>query len=255
MGLDFVDVMICIEDKFLIEIREGAEKLRDVEELCDWVEQKIREKNEGIESFPNISKTVSDSVHKILAEKFNIADTTQITDDLSLSRLADFSASPIPYNFWQQLRKIQNDDTDELKMIKSYMISCDYLSVFNTMLASVFLFIGITFWCVIVFPLVLGYHLLTSWRTVIALFTPSIMFFGIQPIFNWIQRNKKSKITVAEIINHIVKQKHKHSVRTDGQPYSRKEIEQGVLEILHERLSINGEITLDDRLVEDLGMG
>ncbi|MDR1480823.1 MAG: hypothetical protein LBJ00_18000 [Planctomycetaceae bacterium] len=217
------------------------------------VEQKIREKNRGIDFFPNTLQEVSDSARETLAEKFNITDTTQITDDLSLSRLADFSASPIPCNFWQQLRKIQKDDTDELKMIKSYIISREYISAFKTLMLSVAISLGFMF--LLSFLPTMSLSIWNEDTILAVLFAPSVILFGRRAILNWIRRNKKSKIKVTEIINHIVKQKHKHSVRPDGQPYTRKEIEQGIAEILCDILGVKPKkITPDARLTKDLGM-
>jgi acyl carrier protein len=276
MGLDFVEIMCSIDDKFFIELDEydidlmfgnkeyQSKKSRweitqeinqrlTVRFLCDLVEQKIREKNRGIDFFPNTLQEVSDSARETLAEKFNITDTTQITDDLSLSRLADFSASPIPCNFWQQLRKIQKDDTDELKMIKSYIISREYISAFKTLMLSVAISLGFMF--LLSFLPTMSLSIWNEDTILAVLFAPSVILFGRRAILNWIRRNKKSKIKVTEIINHIVKQKHKHSVRPDGQPYTRKEIEQGIAEILCDILGVKPKkITPDARLTKDLGM-
>jgi acyl carrier protein len=264
MGLELAEIFINIEDKFSIEIEEeelwfdksqqaNVDEYTDqltVKFLCDLVERKIQEKNKGISSFPNILCRVGDSVRETLSKQFNISDPTRIVNELSLEQLADFSASPISAGFWRQLRKIRKDDADELKTIKSYLLYREYVSAFKILVLP----LGIT----VVFSVWLWILLLKNVSNflVILLVPIGILFgilFGIRAIVNWTRRRNRSQITVGEIIDYIVDKKRDRSVRADGLPYSREEIEQGVIKILCESLFVKPEdITMGTRLIKDL---
>jgi acyl carrier protein len=264
MGVDILDIVFHIEKKYYITIdrsdlipdevlgQKNIDEYLDrftVKFLCDLVEQKIREKNKEINSFPNVLQEVGNSVRETFSKQFNIPDTTKITNELSLEQLANLSASPIHAGFWRQLRKRRKDDTDELKMIKSYLISREYVSVFKTLALSFVITFAFFVWLFIS-----DWEGVNVLKILAALFVPSCVLFGIRAIVNLTKSRSGSKITVAEMINYIVDQKRDHSVRTDGQPYSRKEIEQDIAEILCDCLALKPEkITPDARIVKDLG--
>jgi acyl carrier protein len=269
MGIDILDIVFRLEKKFSILIersdftgseeewinksqQENADKYINqltVKFLCDLVEQKIQKKNKGIDSFPNMLHEAGNSVRETLSKQFNISDPTRIANELSLDQLADFSASPISTGFWQQFRTIRKDDADELKTIKSYLISREYVSAFKTLALSFGITSALCGWL-----LISGLLRKDVLYFLTVLFAPSGILFGIRAIVNWTRCGNKSQITVAEIINYIVDQKRDHSVRADGLPYSREEIEQSVAEVLCESLAVNPEkITQDARIIKDLG--
>jgi acyl carrier protein len=297
MGVDILDIVFNIEKKYCVTI-ERSDLIPDevlaksqgksfdeytdrftVKFLCDLVERKIREKNEGI-LFPNVLQEVGDSVREILSKQFNIpepvwaagfapeqplhvvalacsasrrlerlqhiTDTTRITNELSLGQLADLAGLPVSGGFWRRFRKGRQDDTDELKMIKSYLISREYISAFKTLV----LLFGITF-------VFFVWFFIADWSSVDVLKIGAVLsciLFGIRAIVNWARSGSRSRITVADIINYIVDKKRDHSVRADGQPYSREEIEQGISDILCDCLALKPEkITPDARIIKDLG--
>jgi acyl carrier protein len=272
MGLDIAELLLEIEENFSINILEEDMVNKSQHEsvieyddrftvkfLCDLIERRIQKKNEGINSFPNLFPEINNSVHETLSKQFNISDHNQIVNESSLEQLANLSASPLPAGFWRRFRKIQKDDEDELKSIKSYIVSREYISTVD---------IGCLSFCISIvllgflcfFELLLfmdGKLSRFAWRSfLVILFAPSCILFGIRAIVNWVRCGRKSQITVAEIVNHIVDKKRDHSVRIDGSPYSREEIEQGVIELISKHTSVKQkDITMDCCIIKDLGLG
>ena len=218
--------------------------------LCGIVENKIRAKNNGIDTFPNISLQVSHSVPKTLAKCFNIADSSRIVQEMRLEQLAGLS--PLPKNFWRQFYKRFKDDSDELKAIKVCVRSCELVSAWDTSFWSFFVtFVScLWFWLGVVFDF---FHFdVLPFLTV--LFIPSLVLFGSRFVMNWKRCGQASRVTVGEIIDALVEQRPDHSVRADGLPYNRKEIEQIVAEILCEALAVKPEeVRPEARIIHDLG--
>lgn len=256
MGIDLLDIVYRLEKNFSIRIdradivdseewnrtvrskektqqelqNEFVDKLT-VRFLCDLVEQKIREKNEGIDRFPNMLRQVEDSVRETLSEHFNIADSSGIKRVFRLEQLAHLSESPLAVDFWKRFHKIRQDDSDEWKSIKAFALSREYVSAWKTC----FLSFGITF-VLCIWLWIIG----CLWKDVshflIVLFVPGIILFGLRFVINWTRHNKPSQIAVGEIIDYLVDRKRDHSVRADGLPYSRAEIEKIVADTLIESL-------------------
>jgi uncharacterized protein (DUF433 family) len=89
---------------------------------------------------------------------------------------------------------------------------------------------------------------------VAALLVPGIVLFGLRFVVNWKRCRRASRITVREIIDDLVDQRSDHSVRADGLPYNRVEIEQIVAKILCEALAVKPEeIKPEARIYKDLG--
>jgi len=220
-----------------------------VKSICDLVEQKIREKNEGVNGFPNVLLQVNNSVLETLAKQFNIADPSKIDTKFRLNQLADLSVSPLSTAFWKRFYRIQRNDLSELKAIKVYVLSRELVSAWNTLYLSsvitisffILLLIGGFFWDGVLYFLT-------------ALFVPGIILFGLRSIVNRQRSYKASRVTVGEIIDYLADQRQDRSVRADGLPYSRTEIEQCVAKILCEVLAIElEEIKPESRLIQDLG--
>ena len=269
MGLDLLDIVYRLEKNFSIKIdREdflGSEEDWDnkptqqtfdeyadrltVKFLCDLVERKIREKNDKADVFPNVLLAVGHSVRQTLAKTFGIADQKTVREDYRLAQLAKMAASPLPVGFWRRLRKMRKDDPDELKEIKAFLRSREYISAEKTMALS----LGITFvWCL--WLGIIG----QLWKDIssflVVLFVPGVILFGLRFVFNGTYRRKFSDVTVGEIIKNIADRQRDHSVRADGLPYSREEIEQFVAETLVEALAVDPkEIKPEAKLIKDLG--
>jgi len=216
-----------------------------VRTLCDLVEQKIREKNEGTNAFPNVWLQVNNFVPEILSKQFNIADTSKIERKLRLEQLADLSDPPLSALFWRRFLTICRGDPNELKAIKAYVLSRELVSVWKTL----FLSLGITTACCLWFGIWTD-----IWTIFVLLFVPAIILFGLRSIVNRVNRRKASRVTVGEIIDNLVDQRSDRSVRADGLPYSRTEIEQGVAEALCKSLAVKPEeIKPEARIYNDLG--
>jgi hypothetical protein len=268
MGLDLAELLVMIQEDFSIRIGEEDEDVlfnklpqESVEEydarftvgfLCDWVERQIQKKNEGIDSFSNILPEVSNSVRETLAKQFKISNPAQISTESSLEQLANLSASPLTTKFWRRLRKIRKNDTDELKAIKSYIVSRECIDVVDTAALSCVIVFVLCFSLVVVETLLFFYY--TGQFLFAAFVVPIGILFGIRVLVNWVRCGRKSQITVAEIINHIVDKKRDHSVHIDGSPYSREEIEQDVIKIVSD---VSGAmfITMDMHIIKDLNLG
>ena len=283
MGLDLLDIVFRLEKTFSIRIEAGdifdlsgwkdldrtkplskefADKIT-VKTLCDLVEYKIRMKNDGIGEFPNVSFQVTNSVSKTLATCFNITDSSKIEQKLRLEQLVDLADSPLSPDFWRRFHKICRGDPDELKTIKTYARARVFISKWKTFCWSfgitfvwgLMLYLGSTVWLCYNTLVVRGTMWIDDFENFLTvLFIPGIILFGLQYATNWKRCGQASRITVEDIINHLCEQRTDHSVRADGFPYSRAEIEQGVAEILCEALAVKPEeIKPEARIVTDLG--
>ena len=276
MGIDLLDIVYRLEKNFSIRIdradivdpeewnqtvrskEKTQQELQDefidkltVKFLCDLVEQKIREKNEGADSFPNMLRQVEDSVLKMLSEQFNVSDSSAIKRDFRLEQLAHLSESHLTPNFWKRFHRISKDDSDEWKSIKTYVLSREYVSAWKTFSLS----FGMTF-VLCVWLWIIGCLWKDVFYFLVVLLVPLIILFGIRFVINWTRRKKPSQVTVGEIIDYLVDQKRDHSVRADGLPYSRVEIEQIVADALVESLAVDlEEIKPEARIIKDLGAG
>ena len=282
MGIDLLDIVFRLEKMFSIHIERkdifDILELKDtnnppasdaidkftVKTLCDVVEHKIRKKNEGIGDFPNVSLQVANSVPKTLATYFNIADSSKIERKLRLEQLVDLADSPLPVGFWRRFHKICRGDPDELKTIKVYVRSRELVSAWGmfwrsfgiTLLWGLMLYLGSTVWlcCNTLRGNALWIDDVKNFLTI--LFIPAIILFGLRFIVNWKRCGQASCVTIEEIINDLGEQRADRSVRADGLPYSRTEIEQGVAEVLCEALAVKPEkIKPEARIIKDLGAG
>ena len=269
MGLDLLDIVYRLEKNFSIKIdredffgseeewgnkplQQAIDEYTDrltVKFLCDLVEQKIREKNEKADDFPNVLLAVANSVRQTLAKTFGIDNWEMIREDYRLSQLAKMSASSLPVGFWRRFRTMRKDDPDELKEIKIFLRSREYIPAGKTTALSFGITFALCLWLWIIGDL---------WKDIfsflVVLLVPCVIFFGLRFVLNWTRRRKASDVSVGEIINDIADRQRDHSVRADGLPYSREEIEIFVAETLVEALAVDPkEIKPEARLIRDLG--
>ncbi len=277
MGVDLLDIVYRLEKTFSIRIdREGFfgpmsewdEALRSgqktqqqlfdkysdrltVKFLCDLVERRIREKNEGIDTFPDFLAETKKSVHGALAEFFDITNPSLIEGDDTLAALCEKAKIPSPR--WSQLYRIRKSDTPTLKLIKMQVSSRELISS------------GKALWQSITVPIILyvllllfGSFLLS--RELVGLLAiavwslPIVLFFERRFVINRFRSRRPPRITVDELIQELVKLRPDHSVRADGISYSRAEIEQAVAEALIEALAVKPEeIKPEARIIKDLG--
>ena len=237
LGLEKIKQRIPSADFSSLEkkpIIQNLATILTVGALCDLVENKIRAKNKGIDTFPNISLQISHSVPKTLAKCFNIADSSRVIQEMRLEQLAGLSDTPLPKNFWRRFYKICRGDPDKLKTIKVCVRSRELVSTWKTfcwsfvitLIWALVLYLGSTVW--------LCCNALGSYGTLwiddvrlflTVLFIPGFVLFGFQFAVNWNRCGQAPRMTVAEIIHDIGEQRTDRSVRADGLPYSRKEIE------------------------------
>jgi len=226
--------------------------------LCDIVENKIREKNEVNNEFPNVLLQVSNSVSETLSKHFNIADSSKIERNLRLEQLADLSDSPLPSDVWRRFHKIRRDDPVELKAIKTCVRSRVFIPIWKTSYwaITISLVCGLMLWLCIAMWLhnALRINDFVYLLTVLLVLAPIFISSGLRFAVNWKRCGRASRIMVGEIIDCLVEQRPDHSVRADGLPYSREEIEHTVAEILCEVLAVEPkEVRPESRLIHDLG--
>ena len=226
--------------------------------LCDLVECKIREKNEDINDFPNMLLQAGNSVTETLAKQFNIADSSKIDQKLRLEQLTDMSDPPLPTDFWRRFYKIQRNETSELRAIKACVRSRMFVSIWKTtyltitisLVCGIILWLGSVVWLHNALWLNDVFYLLT----VLFVLLPIFILFGLRHVVNWKRCHHPSRVTVGEIIDVLVDLRPDHSVRGDGIPYSREEIEQIVAEVLCETLGVKPEeIRPEANIFHDLG--
>ena len=227
LGLEKIKQRIPSADFSSLEkkpIIQNLATILTVGALCDLVENKIRAKNKGIDTFPNISLQISHSVPKTLAKCFNIADSSRVIQEMRLEQLAGLSDTPLPKNFWRQFHKRFLDDSDELKAIKVCVRSRELVSAWDTFLWSFFVtfVMGLWFWLALAFDF-FDFDILSF--IIVVLLIPSLALSGLRFAVNWKRCGQASRVTVGKIIDTLVEQRPDHSVRADGLPYSRKEIE------------------------------
>ena len=226
--------------------------------LCDIVEQKIRKKNEDASGFPNVLLQINTSVSKMLAMCFNIADTEKIKRELRLEQLISLSDTPLPTDFWKRFHKIQRAEPNEWKAIKTYVRSRVLISIWKTSYwaLTISLICGVIFWLGSTVLLLEAFWINDILFLLMALFVPAPIpiLFGFRFVANWKRCGQASRVTVGEIIDYLVDQRPNRSVRGDGLPYSREEIEQGVAVALCESLGVTPEeIRPEARIYQDLG--
>jgi len=219
--------------------------------LCDLVEQKVREKNKD-GNFPNVSLQISNSVSETLSKHFNIADSSKIDRNLHLEQLAGLSDAPLSPDVWRQFYKICRDDPDDLKTIKVCIRSQELVSTWDAFCWSLIItiIVGVWFWN----GIALGFFYFDVLSCITVLSIPGVILFGSRFVMNWKRCGRAPRTTVGEIIDYLVGQRPDRSIRADGLPYRREEIEQIVADILCEVLAVEPEkVTPKARILHDLG--
>ena len=226
--------------------------------LCDLVENKISEKNKEVGEFPNALLQVSNSVSETLSKQFNISDTPKIERNLRLEQLARLSDSPLPSDAWRRFHKIRRTDPDELKSIKTCARSLVLISIWKTSYSAIIISLvcGLALWLCSAVWLhnIFWINDVLYLSTVLFVLAPIIILFGVRFVVNWKRCGRASRVTVGEIIDYLVDRRPDHSIRADGLPYSRSEIERIVGDTLCEALAVEPkEVRPEARIFHDLG--
>ncbi|MCL2743274.1 MAG: hypothetical protein FWE67_05430, partial [Planctomycetaceae bacterium] len=184
--------------------------------------------------------------------------TSKIELNLRFEQLARLSDSPLPSDAWRRFHKIRRTDPDELKSIKTCARSLVLISIWKTSYSAIIISLvcGLALWlCSAVwFHNIFWINDVLYLLTVLFVLAPIITLFGLRFVVNWKRCGQAPRVTVGEIVNYLVNKRPDHSVRADGLPYSREEIEQFVAEVLCESLAVKPEeIRPEARIVHDLG--
>ncbi len=252
MGLDFVEVMMAIEDKFGVTIVSGEfdlpEKKVLVKDLYDIVERNTCKQAAAVLESQGFQEKTFEDVRHTFADGLELAQSDFWDKETTLKQLYDQIPTGKRKKIWKKFRshyKIRTQSTI-LHFVnakyKRHLLAawCGYFAFVFVIPACV----GQCFWQLgLVVPVIF--------------FVPGSIFW----LYLWgeiCERHRNAippNVTLGEIADHIIVQ-HRKSLKEDGSPYTRSEIEEIVKQILCCELGLKPEdVTPEADLVRDLGMG
>ena len=264
MGIDFLDIMYRLKKELGIRFERedfhftpGGKYL--VGEFYNLVEQKVCKASREILDSPDYWEKMFSEVRQAFAEGLSLSESERWTKETTVRQLYEQIPETERRKTWRKFRKYHvgygiaqkiNWAIDSKYPDTPFLIGC---------LGSLFLFI--------LSPvLLIGYYFYAKtwlfknnveWGLGFVFILSVILFW----LLNWGYIDKRRRVnflpnmTLGEVIDQIVL-REKKSLKNDGVPYTREEIEAIVKAALCAALAVKPEeVTPEKDLVRDLGMG
>lgn len=234
MGLDYAEVLLAIEEEFLIEIPENdAQNFVTVKDVVDCVEGRIRE-----------NEVPAWKGKEILLDKTsNLRD--ELATALGVSREEIPADAPLEKLIPRRMRKNLWENSPQLACTGKLRRSCmQFLFFFVLVIAGFYFFLALANGAGIgVVPgLVLwGIFLLAFYR----------IFRDRKTVFPF-----SGSTTITDVARILIA-KEGIRINRNGEPWTREQIESRIVEMIAEVAGIQKpeQITLESRLVDDIALG
>lgn len=250
MGIDFLDIIYRVEKTFGIRfVREEFDFSQGrylVGDFYDLVERKVCAAAKDILETPDYRGKILNEVKRALSEELDVEDDW--TEETTLGRIYEQIPETERKKTWKQFRtQAPTDSNVNVARIVDEKSNRSLKAVWIGYIAFL-LVISLIF----LNPLVNRGNGVVSFAGFVLVAAPSLIF--------WIKYNdyrcymSVPQLTLGEIVDSVIEQR-RQSLKKDGSPYTREEIEEGVKAALCEALAVKPkDVTPEKDLVRDLGM-
>jgi acyl carrier protein len=258
MGVDFLDIMFRLEKSLGIRFEREDFNFTpggkySVGEFYDLVEQKVCKASREILNSPDYWEKTFNEVRQVFAEGLGLPESDRWTKEMTIRELNEQIPKTKRRKTWINFKKQRSEMWTKHGIIVLSMLR--YVDPKHDCLFSLAC-VGYVFF-VTVLPFQLGQWLFQADLITVAVwFLPGSLIWWF--LWMWYDDYRKGTIqmdmTLEKIADRVILRKKK-SLKEDGSPYTREEIENIVKAAICEALAVKPElVTPEADLVRDLGM-